>query len=185
VVVPALVAALKTEKIRCRYSGSMASYDTPDVKRAIAWSLGRFGKDAVPALVELLGDPSEEARWCALYSLGEIGAAAMAAAGAVAGRIQDENSRVGSLAVYTLAQVDTDPKRVIPYLIEALKSKSDRVRFAAADTVGKYGPKARAAVPLLIEIYKANNVEIGGSHWVVGESLKKINPEAARGLGIK
>jgi hypothetical protein len=30
-----------------------------------------------------------------------------------------------------------------------------------------------------------NDIEIGGSRWVVGEALKRIDAEAARKAGIK
>jgi uncharacterized protein (TIGR03067 family) len=184
--VPALVAALRNEKEPCRFFGSLAFYGTPDVKRTIAKSLAQLGKDAVPALTDLLKHPSEEIRWCALYALGEVRTEAKSAAGAIAGLLRnDPSDRVASLAVYSVIEVDPEPERAIPLLVEALKSKSSSVRFAAADLVGKYGPKAWAASPLLVDLYKANDIHIGGSLWVIGESLKRIDPDSARTLGIK
>jgi HEAT repeat protein len=185
VAVPALAAALKNEEMPCRYFGSMAFYGDLDVKRTIAESLSCFGKAAVPALTDLLEHPSKEVRWCALYSLGQIGANASAAADATGKRVQDKEEVVAALAVRTFALVEPASERVIPVLVESLKSKSGLVRYAAAETLGDFGPKARAAVPLLVKVYNANDIEIGGSHRVVGEALKRIDPEAARQAGIK
>jgi HEAT repeat protein len=185
VAVPALATALKNEEVPCRYSGSMASYGNLDVKRKIAESLSCFGKAAVPTLTDLLEHPSKEVRWCALYSLGQIGANANAAADAVAKQLQNKEEAVATLAVRTFPLVEPASERVIPLLVESLKSESGSVRYAAAESLGEFGPKARAAVPLLVKVYNANDIEIGGSQWVVGEALKRIDPEAARRVGIE
>jgi HEAT repeat protein len=128
---------------------------------------------------------TKEVRWCALYSLGEIGANAKAAAGAVGKKLQDKEDVVASFAVRTFALVEPSWERVIPLLIEALKSESGSMRYAALETFREFGPKARAAVPLLVKVYRANDIGIGDSHWVVGEAIKQIDPEAARELGVK
>jgi HEAT repeat protein len=185
VVVPALAAALQSEVMPCRYFGSMAFYTNRDVKRVIAESLARFGQKAVPVLTGLLKHPSKEVRWCALYSLGEIGSRAKAAADGICKALQDKDEHVCALAVRTLVIVDPARARIVPLLMESLRSKSDSVRYAAAESLGDLGPRARAAVPLLIRVYKANDIMIGGSHCVVGEALERIDPEAARRLGIK
>jgi len=185
VVVPALAAALKNEETPCRYFGSMAFYGNWDVKRTIAESLSRFGKAAVTTLTGLLEHPSKEVRWCALYSLGQIGVSANAAAGAVGKKLQDKEDVVASLGVRTFATVEPSSERVIPLLIESLRSKSGSVRLAAAETLGHFGPKASEAIPLLVKVYHANDIEVGGSQWVVGKAIKRIDPKAARELGIK
>jgi HEAT repeat protein len=185
VVVPALAAALKHEATPCRYYGSMAFYAGPDVKRVIARSLSRFGQRAVPVLTNLLEHPSKEVRWCALYALGEMGWAAKGVADAVGKRLQDKEEVICKQAVRTLVLVEPVPERLIGPLMKALKSKRGGVRYAAAESLGELGPKARAAVPLLVRVYEANDIEIGGAHWVVGLALKRIDPEAARRAGVE
>jgi HEAT repeat protein len=185
VVVPALVTALKNETMPCRYFGSMAFYTSRDAKRTIAKSLGCFGKGAVPEVIGLLEHSSNEVRWCALYSLSCMGPGAKSATDAICKLLQDKDERVCALAVRTLVDVEAAPDRVIPLLVESLKSNSDSVRYAAAESLGEFGPKAHAAVPLLVKVYNANDIMIGGSHWVVGEAIKRIDPEDARKLGIK
>jgi HEAT repeat protein len=182
--VPALASALKKEKTPCRRFGSMAFYTNWDVMRTIAASLSRFGRAAVPALMALLKHPRNDVRWCALYALSEIGPGARRATASISRALRDKDEGVRELAVSSLVEVKAPPKVVIPLLIEALKSKSGGVRLAAAEGLGHFGPKARAAVPLLLKTFKADNIDIGGSTWTIGQALKRIDPDAARKAGI-
>ena len=185
IVVPALAAALKREKTPSRRFGSMAFYATHDRHRALAEGLASFGKSALPVLKDLLEDSRADVRWSALYAIVKIGPEARNATDAIAKRVKDDDRGVAALAVYSLVDIEADSERAIPLMMDALRSKSDLVRFAAAKSLGLFGPKARAAVPMLVEEYKTGRIDVGGSRWVVGQSLKSIDPEAAKQLGVK
>ena len=57
-------------------------------------------------------------------------------------------------AALALGTIGTQPKTVIPALVEALKDKAMPVNMAAVTSLGAFGPEAREAIPALREFAK-------------------------------
>jgi HEAT repeat protein len=61
----------------------------------------------------------------------------------------DKNADVRRAAVAALGNIGTQPKTVVPALMEALGDKSLTVNLAAVSALGQFGVQAREAVPAL------------------------------------
>ncbi len=60
-------------------------------------------------------------------------------------------------AAVALGTIGTQPKTVIPALVEALKDKAMPVNMAAVTSLGAFGPEAREAISALREFAKTKN----------------------------
>ncbi len=140
--VPALIAALKED-------GSVNNYAT--------WSLGSFGKAAVPALIGVLKAKNEEIRSRAIFALVLIGKDAEAAAPDLLFALKNKNPQIRARAAVALAQINlTYAKLVMSDLIAALTysgyPEARKTRARAADILGNLGLNAKEAVPALSNI---------------------------------
>jgi HEAT repeat protein len=154
------------------------------VRKAMAWALGQFGKQAaaaVPALAEMLKDKEPETRLAAVSALEKIGDPALPA---LARAIRSKHDDVRKAALDALAKSKgTATEDAVPDLVEALKADDTQVRLGAVIILGKIGPAARAAVPNLGEALEDANDEVGIK---AAEALGKIGkagvPALAKGL---
>jgi HEAT repeat protein len=86
-------------------------------------------------------------------------------------------------AINELAARRLNPRRSIPALAAALQDPSGFVRHDAASALGVFGPQGRAALPALAQSMTrdpARPVRVAAA-----ASLKRIDPEVARRLGIR
>ena len=85
----------------------------------------------------------------------------------------DSDADARRSAAVALGNIGTQPKVVIPALMEALKDKSIKVNMAAVNALGAYGMQARPAVPALRAFAKTKkDKQIMGA---VNMTVKQIN----------
>jgi len=158
---PALLEALKDEAV-----GLEAAY-----------TLGKLGPAAVPALIEVFKGGHGDVRWRAAVALGQLGPGAKTAMPALVEALKDTDIKVRQTAAIALGEIGPDAESAVPALISALEDPEEDVRSNAAWALGKIGPEAKAAVPVLIKTLKEKYV--GG---MAAESLGKIGPPAVPAL---
>jgi HEAT repeat protein len=105
-------------------------------------ALAGIGPAAIPALIETLGDESEQVRGWAALALGKI--ADREAASALAGILGDEALSVRQIAVWALGEI-ADPETVEP-LAAALQDETSGIQKEAADALVKIGQPALDAL---------------------------------------
>lgn len=153
-------------------------------KKHIAFALAQTGKDArpaVPELIKLVQDADLGTRADAIYALSEIGS--MGAAPAVPLLIQALKTNDGSDAVmasrirYTaataLGNIGPDARPAIPELVIALSDENEFVRANSAEAIGDIDPTDLRNVPALIE---AMTDESGRVRSAAAQSLVKVGP---------
>lgn len=111
-------------------------------------------QDAVPALIEALGDTLEPVGLNAAYALGEIGAPAVPG---LIGALRQESELVQLNAAYALSAVGAP---AVPALVEMLEHKLDAVRSNAAYALGEIGTPAQSAAAALIKLLKDPSEEV-------------------------
>ncbi len=131
-----------------------------DVRRAVAESLGKMGKDVaetVPLLGELLtaaGSPVELRRSVA-GALDELAAEAKPAVPALKKALKDEDKFVRCLAMHCLGQIGkdlgADTKDVVTALLGALDDRVIEVRVAALETLANMGQEALGGDARIVE----------------------------------
>ena len=112
------------------------------------------GQDAVPALIEALGDTLEPVGLNAAYALGEIGAPAVPG---LIGALSHESELVQLNAAYALSAVGAP---AVPALVGMLEHNLDAVRSNAAYALGEIGKPAQSAVATLITLLKDPSEEV-------------------------
>ena len=167
--VPALFEALSDSREGVRWSaadalskmdlaglGAVAQLATvlrsPDsyVRGFAAWTLGNLGpaaRDAVPALVQALGEtegaPTVEA------ALARIGPAAAEAVPALLLDLQHKDAGRRWRAARTLGRLGPAARAAVPGLVDALHDPEEMVRAHAARALGRIGLEARPAAAAL------------------------------------
>jgi HEAT repeat protein len=86
----------------------------------------------------------------------------------------------------------TEPKLVVPVMINVLRGPDASVRMNAIECLGLFGADARAAVPALSELLKRPNLVFpnNGKDYMsekslAAEALRLIAPEAASKAAAK
>jgi HEAT repeat protein len=116
--VPKLIKALQND-------------DLQSLAVAVIQRLGPKAKDAVPALIDELKDPSPEYRHEVEFALGAIGPDAKAAVPALIKEMQDEDPRVRRTACYALGKIGPAASEAIPTLQKNLTSDDKLLKLAS------------------------------------------------------
>jgi lysophospholipase L1-like esterase len=128
--------------------------DDPYVRSFAAFTLGRLGPPAapaVPALIEAYRREEREGRGAAVGALGALGSSAAAAVPALAeGLANPVNHRRWS-AARSLGRIGAPAKAAVPALVVALRDPNEHVRVHVAQALGRIGVEAADAVPALQE----------------------------------
>lgn len=123
----------------------------PMSRHAAAWTLGKMGnqaKPAIPALLAALRDPDPSVRFQVSSSLKKIGPGADAVVPlAMALRTGDADSRAGVAEV--LGQMGSEASAAVPDLIGVLDDPSERLRGAAGSALRRIGPTSAGLIPSL------------------------------------
>jgi HEAT repeat protein len=120
--------------------------ESPTVRRAAAYALGRIGpaaKDAAPGLAKLLTDPEADVQGAAASALVDIGAAAVPE---LTKLLKDPEAGVRRFAASILGRIGPAAKDAAPELAKLLTGPDADVRRAAAVALGRIGPAAKEAV---------------------------------------
>lgn len=148
-----------------------------------AESLGRMGpaaEEAVPDLIQILGEENDPLRPTAVTALSAIGAGAVPA---LVAALNDQDPAVRSGAVDALGGMRAGATEAIPALINLLGDRDYEISHRAASALGRIGP---AAVPALMQVAAREDSRVTGmaetafSYLNVGPNLVH---ELARLLG--
>lgn len=124
-------------------------------------SLGHIGTPAIPALMQLMSDPSlsSDARFCATRTLndlaysamvwGNLGTNAAPAVPLLTANLSDKDPFVAGESASVLGTLKSQPETVVPALMVALESTNSSVRARAAQALGEFRAKALGALPPL------------------------------------
>jgi HEAT repeat protein len=146
------------------------------------YALGSMGKDAVPALIELLKDRDTDVRYHAARSLGYIGGDAEPAIPQLLLLVDHTNRVIAWTAMSSLGMIRRKPFVVVPLLITNLLSTNAILYDRTILALGDFGEQARAASPFILPFLNdADEV----TRWDTTNVLKRIDPEAAAKAGIE
>jgi len=177
-VAPALFAALADPREAVRWAAAQAldrigaaaedvprlkatlRNDDPYVRSFAAFTLGRLGASAapaVPALIEAYRQEEKEGRGAAVVALGALGeSAAEAVPALIEGLANPVNHRRWS-AARSLGRIGGPAKAAVPALAAALGDPNQHVRVHVAQALGRLGVEAATAVPALQEAARDEN----------------------------
>lgn len=116
-----------------------------------AYGFSQKVSDHVNKLIEQLKSPDIEARYSAVYALGQMGGEAKGAAPALIAALKDKGGAVNIRAAIALKQIGAE---AVPALLGALRDNDLYTRANAAEVLGQMGDKAKEAVPALIAALK-------------------------------
>lgn len=123
-------------------------------------SLGERAKDAVPALVKILGDPSAPNRAGVAYALGKIGA--LDAKPALKAAFMETDEKLRRASGFALVMLEPEnatlAKAVVPQLASGLSNEWSLVRGEICLALAKLGPLAKSAVPKLVTLIDDESV---------------------------
>jgi HEAT repeat protein len=116
-----------------------------------------IGKEAIPALIDVLKDPDVQMRRnaeLALISLaggydGEPKMDIREAIAALTVATEDKDNNVRAWAAHALAEIGPDAKPAVPALIKLLSDPDEGPRNDSCMALGDIGPAARDALPAL------------------------------------
>jgi HEAT repeat protein len=156
------------------------------VMTLLAWNILQAGsvgvpkKEDVPKYLKMLtGSQNPKDRAFAAEQLGRRGQIQIRdvkeAIDPLLSRMKSDSSpEVRGAAVAALGNIGTQPKTVVPALMDALKDKAIKVNLAAVTALGQYGMDAREAVPALRQFAKSKNKDKQIMR-MVNQTIKQIN----------
>lgn len=116
-------------------------------------ALGEKAKAAaVPILVEMLEDRSDEFRAFAAYALGQLGSSAKGAVPALIAALKDDEPKVRGEVIRALGDIGPEAAKAVPALI-ALFGKDNFQDYYLIWTFGKIGPAASTTLRTLNKAY--------------------------------
>jgi HEAT repeat protein len=169
------------------------SHPAPELRRRACERLARLGPDAIPALIEAVGDP--KVRWTAIEALGgrfemppQAEPAIRAALDADLGAAEGEEARAAIRARYEWAL--RPPPRPLPTSpADLARLAADRdggggrhIRARALLALSQMGPQPPEVVRDVLRSY-AHCDEVARDAWRM--ALKAIDPEVAGELGLR
>jgi HEAT repeat protein len=153
------------------------SFRDQEGRSIAAEGLAEHGARAVPLLLSLLDDESEDVGVNAAKSLGRIGPEARSALPALVAAITDGKGWVRYQALQAIRKIDPDSDQIVPGFVALLHHELRPIRLEAARELRQIDPEQTAAiVEVLIELLSGNDglfIDV-----VVGE-LGRIGPAAA------
>jgi HEAT repeat protein len=112
-------------------------------------------KDAVPYLLNGLGDSSPLVRYKSVRSLAKFADSEPDAALALIKLVDDPELSVRFVTVRSLGMFKARPNEVVPALMRALKDIDPEVRWLAGESLARFGAKATPALPQLEKMLEA------------------------------
>ncbi len=109
------------------------------------------GSEAVPVLIDALGDADAEVRNQAAIMLNRLGGASAPAAPALIAALHDASIGVRIEAAGALGNCDAEPNTVVPALVESLDDEHEWVREVVGNSLRTIG---KAAIPSITELLR-------------------------------
>jgi HEAT repeat protein len=153
---------------------ALLAADSCEARLEAAGALGALRHpDAVPGLVEAMGDEEVAVRWAAAKALAHIGQVAIPA---LAATLQGQGGRLSPYALWSLGEIGSP--EAVDALSDAVRSPLWEVRWSAATSLGDVGggQASRALVEALSD--RDNRVRKAAV-----EALQKIGEPAVEPLG--
>jgi hypothetical protein len=150
-------------------------------------SLGHIGTPAIPALMQLMSDPSlsSDARFCATRTLndlaysamvwGNLGTNAATTLPLLITNLSDKDGFVAGESAAVLGTLKSQSETVVPALVGALRSTNSLVRARAAQALGEFRAKALLALPALTNALTDMDNDV---RECATNSIRKIAPNA-------
>lgn len=147
-------------------------HDDPVIAgRAILLLVQMRAIQAVPVLIEALGDKGRKDRNSIVWALGSLHSRPHDCVPVLMEALGDEDAFVRTCAGFALRDFGRDAKPALPRLIAAMDDPVWNVRQAVISALGELGPDAAAAIPHLQEATKDPESGVSGA---ATEALGKI-----------
>lgn len=147
------------------------------VRQSLLRTLAKLGKDAIPALVEALGDKQEAVQKAALSALGSIGLPAEPALAKVKElALKSDHPDIRKTAVSVLGRFGSSGSDAV---LELLKTDDSVTRQACLTFLGKQGGAPASAVQHLVAALKDKEKDVRALAVYV---LGKMGPDAKEAL---
>lgn len=151
-----------------------------EVRAAAAEALARSGRQAVAAMIELLGsaEPADQAR--AARVLAKMGAESKAAVPALVRVLGVSDDGVQQAALDALANIGPDASAAVAPISRMLGARPSLAkRKTLIYALGEIGPPSKPAVLLITEALRDQSDREGFLNVVAADALGKIGPGAA------
>ncbi|MGA2248852.1 MAG: HEAT repeat domain-containing protein [Verrucomicrobiota bacterium] len=123
------------------------------IRERAMYALAYIGKDGLPPLLEVLGDPNNADRRRAAFAitcLKDQGAVLKPAVPLLVKSLEDTDRNVSTAGATILGELSLEPDIAVPGLTNCLKSTDWALRDDAINALGKFGDGARRAIPALV-----------------------------------
>jgi HEAT repeat protein len=185
--------SLEADRIITALQERLRKDESADVRRAAAFSLGRFKSQVAevhPALKEALRHNDPRVRQAAAHALGQLGPeGVIPCMTELTAVLADKDLLLKREAIKALGHAGEKAAPAVRGLTAALDDADDVVRFHTANTLGAIGPAAEEAFKPLLKILRDPEVdpEIATAVMVAlskigGDSLLTALPEMRAGL---
>lgn len=148
------------------------------------YALGPVGRDAVPALIDLVKDEDADVRITATDCLGNIGPDAKAAVPFLLPYLNSTNRMIAWDATVNMGRIHMEPALVVPVLVSNLTATNISMRYHGTTIIalGKFGEHAKPAIPSIVAFLNDENED---NRSAATNALRLIDPEAAAKAGVK
>lgn len=141
---------------------------------------------AVPGALAGLTNADSQIRLGSEIALTLIGKTSPAITHALLQRLKDDNEPVRAEALVSIAVLGrTESQTVVPAIMESLNDKDPRIQEGALYSLGLMGDRAKPAVPVLVKMLNETNHPSYNQPYILTNTLRLIDPEAAAKVGIK
>ncbi len=148
---------------------------TPADRLRAARDLGRLGwlaREALPALVGVLGDEDAKVREAAAQAVGQMGVDALPA---LCSMLLHDDKYVRRHAVWALGRLGPHARPALDDLCQSLQDPDPRTASGAAQALGNMGADGADAIPALAEAMRGTNIVLCR---LAAKALSQIGPPA-------
>lgn len=149
---------------------------------AAARALSHAGPEALAPLSQALTNQSAKVRQTVELGLDSMGDKGKAFVPSLIQNLKDQDALVRGHAAMALGRLGQEPATAVPALAGSLQDPNADVRLSAAQALGHFGAQAAPAIPALLSAAKAQDNRV---YRAIFNSLKQIDPEAAKRAGVK
>ena len=137
-----------------------------------AYALGEIGAPAVPGLIEALNHEAESVQRNAAYALSAAGALAVPA---LEGALNHKSDAVRGSAAFALGEIGAAPSDTVANLVKLLNDPSEEVRRNMVEALGIIESPPKDVVPALTDALRDPNAQV---RFTAALSLTRIGAQA-------